>query len=105
MCHHPEPGTRNSVDWRLMVEERIAKISMVLLEALDSFFVLSNYFFGFWVNKLVLQEKKYLSWQTSLLCIVMELAEGGSLVVAKDVAVALGFIGFVVMSALRDSVA
>ena len=67
--------------------------------------MLSNYFFGFWVNKLVLQDKKYPSWQTSLLCIVMELAEGGSLFVAKDVAVAVGFIGFVLLSTLRDSVA
>ena len=72
----PSPGTRNRMDWRLLVKECIVKIA---------------------------KKNKNLSWQTSLLCILGELAGEESVAVTvclllalvMAVAVAVGFIGFI----------
>ena len=73
----PLGGTRNGMDYRLLAKERIAKIAKqgtLFFKILKTFWVLT--FLGFLV----------LSWWTSLLCIVGELAGGGSLAVgAVDV--------------------
>ena len=68
------------MDWRLLVKDIIAKLR-IFVELLDSFYV--NIFVFWGVNWLVFQEEKdSLSWQTSLLCIVVDLSGGGT--VAED---------------------
>ena len=68
---------RFPVDWRLLVEERIAKFG-ITIEVLRVFVVSMI----FWVLKCFLI---FGSLQTTLLCIMGELAGGGSVAVAVGV--------------------
>ena len=78
------------MDWRLLVKECIAKI----LKLRKPFLCFDNFFcfeisLCFWVVRLVHQDTQSRLKQTSLLCIVVELAGEGSLAVAVGIAVAM----------------
>ena len=70
-------GDQNQEGWRLLVKESIVKLSKVRTCFFKDYIFLGalNLFGAFWV----------LSWGTSLLYIVGDLAGGGSLAMAVDV--------------------
>ena len=63
------------------------------LKSFEYFFI--NFYYYIFLGKYAGSPRhKFLPWQTSLLCILVEVAGVGSLVLAIAVAVAGGFIGF-----------
>ena len=76
----PSAGTRNYIDWRLLVRKRIANISKVrnLFGGILTLF-LSHFLGGKYAGS---PRQKFLSWQTSLLCIVGKLSGGGYVALA-----------------------
>ena len=75
----PSRKPRFLVDWRLLVKERIANTG-IPLDVFGFFKIKNKIKFPFWTNV-----PAFGSLQTSILCIMRELARGGSVAVAVGV--------------------